>query len=197
MEKELLEFQKNAILGKIAQPLCNDYKAAWRACGDNKEMLVRLALSQQATPYLSHACYKNLGLSKKYILENFGDYINGRRTFNNVDGVQGYSYELFVDYGEDMVAKTDVVAMMWCHNNVLIPQTKCPTLYISNISDVHISCDGYNSIRIYLFDESNVVIDESSEDCEVIVYKYSNTASVEMGKFCFARVKIFNKTLRL
>ena len=75
----MLTFKRNALLGNISgQPLCADFKSAWRLCGNDKEMLVRLALMQQSQPYFSTACYKNLGLSKDYIKENFSEYINGR-----------------------------------------------------------------------------------------------------------------------
>ena len=195
----MLTFKKNALLGKIsAEPLCMQYKQAWRACGNDKELLVRLALSQQSIPYLSHACYKNLGLTKDYILENFSEYINGKRVFNDVEGVNGYTYQLYVAFNSDFKAVADVTSLMWCNDtSVNIEATKCPLFYVSNNSDVHFVLDGYNSIRIYLFDESKVMIDDADETCDVLVYKYSNRAQFETDKFCFANVKIFNKTLRL
>lgn len=199
MKDELLEFKKNSILGKVSgQPLCQDYISAWRKCGNDKEMLVRLALQQQSTPYVSHACYKHLGLTKEYIIENFGEYINGERTFENVEGVDGYTYQLYVGYDKDFEITADVTSLMWCDGSqIVIPQTKCPTLYVSNSSDVHISCDGFNSPRIYLFDDSCVTIDDSDENTDIIVYKYDSRANVDVGKFCLGKVKVFNKELRL
>lgn len=198
MDKEMFDFQKNAIMGKIAQPLCADYKSALRQCGDDKEMLVRLALQQQSLPYLSHACYANLGLTKEYILDNFGDYINGKRTFDDVEGVNGYKYQLYVAFKGNFKAVADVTSLMWCDNTIVNVETsKCPLFYISNKSEVHYVLDGFNSIRIYLFDESKVVIDDADETCDVIVYKYGNRATVEIGKYCLGKVKIFNKQLKL
>lgn len=196
---ELLEFKKNAILGKISgQPLCEEYRAALRKCGNNKELLVRLALMQQCTPYLSHACYENMGLTKEYILNNFGELINGKRTFSDVEGVSGYTYQLYVGYDKDFKITADVTSLMWCDGSqIVIPQIKCPTLYISNSSDVHISCDGFNSPRIYLFDDSCVTIGDSDENTDIIVYKYDSRAIVDVGKFCLGKVKVFNKELRL
>ena len=78
-----------------------------------------------------------------------------------------------------------------------IEATKCPVLYISNSSDVHISCDGFNSPRIYLFDDSCVTIDDSDENTDIIVYKYDSSAIVDVDKFCLGKVKVFNKELRL
>lgn len=196
---ELLEFKKNAILGNISgQPLCEEYKAALRKCGDNKEMLVRLALMQQCTPYLSHACYEGMGLTKEYILNNFGELINGKRTFENVEGVDGYTYQLYVGYDKDFDIIADVTSIMWCNNiQIAVKATRCPTLYISNRSNVHLSLDGYNCPHIYLFDNSKVTIDDADEDSKVVIYKYSDKAQVELDKYCLANVRVFNKELRL
>lgn len=196
---ELLEFKKNAILGKISgQPLCEEYKAALRKCGNDKEMLVRLALMQQSTPYFSHACYEKTGLSKEYILANFDEYINGERTFDNVEGVGGYTYQLYVGYDKDFEITADVTSLMWCNGSqIVIESTKCPTLYISNKSDVYITGEGFNAIRVYLFDESVVNLDDFDEESSVLVYKYSKDARVEIGKYCLGKVKIFDKELKI
>lgn len=195
----MLMFQRNALLGKIStEPLCSEYKFAWRSCGDDKEMLVKLSMQQQSIPFFSYACHKNLGLTKDYIKEKFKDYINGNKTFDDVEGVQGYTYQLYVDYGGDFKAVADVTSLMWCNcPTVEIEPTKCPLLYVSNNSEVHLVLGGYNSARVYLFDESRVVVDDADETCDVIVYKYDNKSDVELGRYCFGKVKIFNKTLRL
>ena len=199
MKDEMLKFKKNALLGNIsAEPLCQAYKQAWRMCGDDKEMLVKLALKQQSIPYLSHACYKELGLTKEYILNNFGELINGKRTFENVEGVDGYTYQLYVGYDKDFEITADVTSLMWCNGSqIVIEPTKCPTLYISNKSNVHIVGEGFNTVNIKLFDESNITVDDTDNDSEVIVYKYSDKAAVDEGKYCFGKVKVFNKELRL
>lgn len=200
MEDEMLKYKKNALLGNIsAEPLCQAYKQAWRSCGDDKEMLVRLAMKQQSIPHFSTACYKKLGLTKEYIKENFADYINGH-ILNDCDGVKGYTYSLYVDwdYVNDLDVKTDVCSVMWTVGaNIIIPPTKCPTIYISNRSNVHLVCEGFNTINIKLFDESKVTVQDVDEDSDVIIYKYSDKASVELGKFCLKEPKVFNKELRL
>lgn len=196
---KLLEFKKNAILGKISgQPLCEEYKAALRKCGNNKELLVRLALMQQCTPYFSHACYESMGLTKEYILNNFGELINGKRTFENVEGVDGYTYQLYAGYDKDFEITADVTSLMWCNGSqIVIKPTKCPTVYISNKSKVRLVCDGYNTVNVKLFDESKLIVEDIDENSEIIVYKYSDKATVEEGKYCFGKVKVFNKELRL
>lgn len=196
----MFEFNRNALLGNInGQPLCQDFKTAWRQCGDDKEMLVRLALMQQSTPFFSHACYKNLGLTKEYIKKEFARYINGY-TIHDADNVQGYTYGLYVDwdYENDLVVDKDVVSVMWCvGTNIVVSSTKCPTIYISNKSNVHLVCEGFNTVNVKIFDKSKITIEDLDENSDVIIYKYSDDAAVETGKYCLGNVKEFSKDLRL
>lgn len=200
MDKEMFEFERNALLGNVSgQPLCADYKSALRQCGNDKEMLIRLALRQQSMPFFSTACYKKLGFTKEYIKKEFKDYINGY-VVKNADGVDGYTYALYVDwdYENDLDVKTDVTSIMWTVGaNIVVPVTKCPTLYISNRSNVHLVCDGYNTVNVKLFDKSKITIEDLDEKSSVVVYKYSDDAMVELGKFCLGKVNVFNKELRL
>lgn len=192
-------FYKAALSGEISTPLCSKYKSAWRKCGDDKEMLMRLALSQQAQPFVATHAYMQNGITKDYVKTQFKDYINGY-TFMNCDGVDGYSYGLYVDWDKenDLVADKDVVGIMWTKEvNIIIPQTKCTTIYVSNRSNVHLVGDGYNSIRIYLFDESFINLDDFDEESSILVYKYSKDARVEIGKYCLGKVKVFDKELKI
>lgn len=191
----LKEYYRQSLLAD----LCSEYKGKWSSCHGDKEKLVKLSLCQQSLPHVVTFAYQGKGITKKYVKENFADYINGY-TIHDADDVHGYDYGLYVDwnYENDIVADKDVISLMWCREtDMSIPQCKCPTVYVSNNSDVRISCEGFNSIRVYLFDESKVVIDDADETCDVVVYKYSNRADVDTGKFCLANVKIFLKTLRL
>ena len=199
MKDELFEYKKNALLGKISgQPLCSTYTQAWRACGNDREMLVRLALSQQSLPHFMTSCYRKLGLSKKYILENFGEYINGNRLFYDVEGVKGYSYEMYVGFSGIMDVRSDVVAFMWAdHASVSVPMSKAPVIYVGCDSHLHVSLEGYNMPRIYLFDGSSVEIADGDDESKVIVYKYSGDAKVSTGDYCFSEIKIFDKELKL
>lgn len=195
----MINFTRNALLGNISgQPLCASYKAALRQCGDDKEMLVRLALQQQSMPYVSTACYKKLGINKEYIMKNFAKYINGRKTFDDVEGAKGYTYQMYVGYDNDFSISSDVTTLMWCNNiQIVVKATRCPTIYLSNRSNVHIVGEGFNTISIKLFDESKITVEDIDKDSEVIVYKYSDKATVEEGKYCFGKVKVFNKQLKL
>ena len=190
---ELQRYYKESLLAN----LCGEYKGYWQKAHGNKEKLMRLVLSQQSAPHFATFCHQGKGLTKDYCKQEFGDYINGR-VFNDCDGVKGFSYGMFIDVPQVEEMALDVSQFLWCNDtNVSIPQTKCPRLYVSNHSNLNIILDGYNSIAIYLFDESTINIEDADNESNVIVYKYSKDAKVELGKYCFADVKVFEKELRL
>lgn len=194
MAQDLFNYYKHA----LSNGLCSEYKGRWRACHDNKEQLVKLVMAQQSLPHFIHYCYNGMGLSKEYIQETFGDYINGNAVINDADGVAGYTYSLYVGFKGVFKAATDVLAFMWCSNtSCTINVAKSPVIYFGCGSHIHLSLDGYNCPHIYLFDDSKVTIDDADEDSKVVIYKYSDKAQVELGKYCLANVKVFNKELRL
>lgn len=190
---ELQRYYKESLLAN----LCGEYKGYWQKAHGNKEELMRLVLSQQSAAHFATFCYQGKGLTKDYCKQEFGDYINGR-VFNDCEGVKGFSYGMYIDVPQVEEMALDVSQFLWCDDtNVSIPQTKCPRLYVSNRSNLNISLDGYNSIAVYLFDESTINIEDADEESKVIIYKYSKDAKVELGKYCFADVKVFDKELRL
>lgn len=190
---EMLYFRKNALLAN----LCKEWSNKWAACHDDKEKLMRLVLMQQSAPYFADFCYRGKGLTKDYCKREFSDYINGR-IFNDCDTVKGFSYAMYIDAPTDFKIVSDVAQFLWCDNvDVTIPKTKCPILYVSNSSTIHITCDGYNCPHIYLFDDSKVTIDDADEDSKVVIYKYSDKTQVELAKYCLADVKVFDKQLKL
>ena len=81
--------------------------------------------------------------------------------------------------------------------DVVIKETKCPILYISNNSTINLTCEGFNSPKIYLFDNSKVILRDMDATCNVTILKYSDKAQVVVGKYAIGKVKEFNKTLRL
>lgn len=194
----MLEFYKNALLGNVTgKPLCEEYKQEWRACGDDKDKLMKFALRQQCLPYIFTLSYQGKGLSKEYLLEDFKDYVNGR-VFYDCDEVKGYTYQLNVDLQMDWTIKTDVTAFMYCRDTmVIVPSTNCPTLFVGCGSDVHLALDGFNSVRVHLYDDSRLVVDDADEESNVVVYKYDNQAKVECGKYCLCDVSEYKKDLRL
>lgn len=197
----MMEFYKNALQGTLTKsPLCAEYKGEWRACGDDKEKMVKLVLRQQSLPFFITHCYRGKGLTKEYILDTFPEFINGNRQIMDADLVEGYTYSL--DVANDGVSKavSDVNAYMWCDClDVEIDAGRCPRLYVGCNSEIHLYLNGCDSPHIYLFDDSKVIIEDADETCSLVVYQYSNEAMVEEGKYSLLgnNLKIFRKELRL
>lgn len=186
-------YYKNALLAN----LCGEYKSLWRKAGKDKEELVRLALCQQSIPHAVTFAYEGKGLTKDYLLGEFGGYINGVVHYD-CDGVKGYSYRLFVNYTDKIMESTDVTSLMWCDGTeIYVPRYKCPILYVSNKSNIHLNTDGFNHIRVYLFDESEITVEDLDEESVVVVYKYSDKCKVSKGKYCLGKVNEFRKEIRL
>lgn len=193
MDKELFSFYKNALV----DGLCDEYKSLWQAANNDKEKLVKLAMCQQSIPFVATYCHDGKGLSKEYIKETFKEYINGY-VLQDCDGINGYTYGLYVDYKSDISVSDDVLSFMWCNiSSIEIKATKCPILYFSNNSKCSIVTDGYNTVRVYLFDDSEVTLEDIDENSEVVIYRYSDNCKVILGKYCLGEIKDHNKKLRL
>lgn len=200
MDREHLEFNKNALQGVLTAPLCAEYKADWRKCGDDTKSLLDLILRQQSLPFFTTHCYKGVGLSKEYTKKRFGKYLNGKYRALNVDGVEGdyYSTLYITDKNVNNLAD-DVCCFMWSNvDDLNIKPTKATKLYITCGSNVRLNCGGYNCVTIMLFDDSKIVLDDIDEASMITIYNYSAQSSIEYGKFCFSeKIKVFNKELRL
>lgn len=192
---ELLKYQKAALVNG----LCSEWKSYWQAAGKDKLKLATLAMAQQSIPHFATYCYNGQGLSKEYILENFNDFINAKTPILNADDVDGYTYALYIDENRILKPSADTLHLMWCKDITLQLKTAyCPFIYISNKSEVNITMDGFNAPRIYLFDESEISIQDADETCSATIYKYSDKCKVNYGKYCLSkRIKEFNKELRL
>lgn len=200
MKNEMFDFYKFALQGGvITTPLCTEYKEKWRACGQDKERLVKLVMCQQSLPYFITHCHKGYGLSKEYIMREFGDFINGKKQILNADGVDGYSYSLFVGFNGICKPDNDVSAFLWCSTAQMeIATAKCPIIYCGCNTELHVTLNGYNSPKFYLFDNSKVVIDDADDTCSILAYTYSKDAVVDTGKYCTTdKIKVFGKELRL
>jgi len=186
MEDASFNYYKNALLSN----LCEEYKAEWRAKRNDKLALMKLALKQQSIPHCATFAYQGKGITKEYMLKEFGDYLNGY-VVNDADNVKGYTYTWYVgyDYDNDIDVTCDVTHISWTKNKTLVvPQCRCPIIHISNKSKVRILCEGWNSLIIHLYDESEVTIDDADEHSKVFVYQYSDKVKVSEGKYNFATI---------
>lgn len=186
-------YYKNSLL----DGLCKEYKGMWQGTHGDLESLAKLAMCQQSIPHVATYAYQGRGLTKDFCKETFKDYINGV-VLNDCDGVSGFTYEWHIDNPDTIELKSDVSHLMWSEGSiVVVERTKCPVIYITNRSDVELICGGFNSVKIYLFDESKVTLTDIDVESSVIVYKYSDKCEVVKGKFCLGDVREFNKELRL
>ena len=192
---EMQNYYKHALLNG----LCSDYKGRWQVAMKDKEKLFNLAMCQQSLPHMCTYAYKGDGLTKEYIEQQFGDFINGKYTSIDADGVIGnYKTQMYVGYSAHLSLSNDVTAFLWCDVPTLqFEAIRAEKIYVACKSKVNISCDGYNNIVVMLFDESEIVLDDIDEDSTILVYRYSNNSKVEKGKYCFGRVKVFDKELVL
>ena len=194
MDKEFIEFLKDAYSGG----LCNEYRDEIRKCHEDKLSLVRLAMRQQSIPYIATKMHDGV-ITKAYLQKVFGDFLNGF-VLEDCDGVDGYKYSWYVDYdcNKDLVVESDVVHISWTVGaSVVVPQTKAPTIYISNRSKVHLVGEGFNTINVKLFDKSELIVEDIDENSEIVVYRYSDMANVVKGKYCLGKVKVFDKELKI
>ena len=190
---DIFRYRKNAKL----DGLCDDWDKMWAACHNDKEKLIRLAMMQQSFPHFVTYCYNGRGVSKEYLLREFSNFINGK-IFHGCDNVDGFSYSMYVNCTEDIATNVDVSYILWTTDvDVIVSLTKCPSYFVGCSSNIHFGLEGYNSTRIYLYDNSKVTIDYCDEESDVTIFKYSEDAEVEIGKYCLGKVREFNKDLRL
>lgn len=192
---EMLYYRRNA---KLAN-LCKTWDSKWAACHNDKEKLVRLSLQQQSIPHLLTFSCQGKGLSKDFLMREYKNYINGRYTALDVEGVEdNYRYELYVGEDAAFCLDADVSCFMYSEVPAMeIAECKAVKIYCGCHSSLHIVCGGYNSIVLMLFDDSTVYLDDVDENSRVTVYRYSKDCSVEKSKYCLGKVKEFEKELRL
>ena len=191
MDAELFMFYKNS----LSRDLCKEYSNLFKKRGDDKDELFKLCMERQSIPYLATSIYEGWGVSIDYLKEAYKRYLNGRYTLNALSGGQSYSYQLWCDYRGSMKVKSATTHLLRCTGDAEIQKNTCPYIYISNKSNINIKPQGYNTVFIYLFDESIVNIDNTNEFSNIIIYRYSDNTKVIAGDTM--NVKQFDKTLRL
>lgn len=194
MTDEMFTFYKNAIVRR----LCAEWQTDWKKIlGDDKK-LFSFCLMQQSIPYFATAVYEGWGLSEDYLKSHFKDYINGNYTAINCDEVKGhFTYRMYVDYSDEIVCDCHVAHLLDCKGDVVVPQTNCPVIYVSNKSDIRICSGGFNFCSIYLFDESKITLDDTWDNSNFTIYKYSDKCSIIKTDRCKGQIKDFQKQLRI
>ena len=194
-EKAYLEFMKHVCGGNM----CEEYKNEIKRCHEDRLLLAKLAMRQQSIPYMATVMRDKI-ITVDATRKFFKDYINGY-VLEDCDEVGGYDYAWYIDWNYDNDIITENIDVMHITHtigaNVIVTATRCPILYISNNSKIHIICEGYNNIKIYLFDKSQITIEDTDEESSITVYKYSDKCKVKTGKFSLCKINEFEKELKL
>ena len=154
MLNELLTLKRNAVM----LGLCDRYKAEWDEAKDKKD-LVDLALDANGVEFMAKSVAEGWGVSKDYILDNFGDYVNGKY----VREKGGYTSELYVGYGGDNLQRATLNLFVGCDTSILVPEGSVCKIYVCGRSNVRLKCAG--KCYVYMYGGYNRV--EYSGDVEV------------------------------
>lgn len=168
--KDIDYFKQNA----IDKNLCVEYALKWAKIKD-KESLFALACVPQSCGYIARSIYEGWGVSIDYIINEFGDYINGKYVVNNLDGVKDATGAMYIKYnGKIDTPLCDITQFIGCEGTYIhIADGSAVTLHISNSSDIKLSLGNCN-VRIYLYDESTVDLGDISKDTKVSIAHYGN-----------------------
>lgn len=140
MLNELLTLKRNAVM----LGLCDEYKAEWNEAKDKKN-LVDMALDANGVEFMAKSVAEGWGLSKDYILGNFGDYVNE----GYVRDKGGYTSKLYVDYGGDIFQPATLNLLIGCNTSVLVPEYSVCKIYVCGMSNVRINCAGKCYVYVY------------------------------------------------
>ena len=94
-------YYKHALL----DDLCADYRGRWQRCHD-KESLLKLSLSRQAIPHVVTYAYQGKGLTKDFVLSEYGDYIY----YREFGKYEGWSYDFDKGVCTDLLLELSRIA---------------------------------------------------------------------------------------
>ena len=140
MLNELLTLKRNAVM----LGLCGKYKAEWDEAKGKKD-LVDMALDANGVEFMAKSVAEGWGLSKDYILDNFGDYVNGKY----VRDKDGYTSEIYVGYGGDILQRATLNLFVRCNTSILVPEGSVCKIYVCGVSNVRINCAGKCYVYVY------------------------------------------------
>lgn len=140
MASGMLAFKRNAaLLG-----LCDRYRAAWDGA-EGKRDLVDLALDTNGVEFMARSVAEGWGLSKDYILGNFGDYVNEKY----VRDKGGYTSKMYVDYGGDIFQPATLNLLVGCNTSVLVPEGSVCKIYVCGRTYIRVNCAGKCYVYVY------------------------------------------------
>lgn len=137
---EMDTFRRNATrLG-----LCDTYAQRWDSC-NSKRQLFNLATDINSLSYLAETIAKGIGLTPKFISDEFGQFVNGKF----VNSSDGYTSCLYCQYdGVEITVNTTAMLIIDYKGVINIPQNRPCELYLCNC-DVEIIGEGNGIAYLY------------------------------------------------
>ncbi len=151
MDNELLKLKRNAVM----LGLCGQYKDLWNGCKSKKD-LIDTAIDVNGIEFMADSIAFDWGLSKEFILTEFGEYINGKYQRNR----DGYSSELCAGVKNNTISVRSTLNLFaYCDDvTIFIPEGRFCRIYLAKCSNVHIKNDGKFELVVY-GECGNIVID--------------------------------------
>lgn len=133
--KSILELKRKA----LAMGLCGDYKGKWDNAQTPKE-LVKLATDINGADFLCASVAKEWGLSKDFLLKNFGEYINGKFIARQE---KGYTSEIYIGHTDKIVSFATILILLYTEDAVVhIPKNHVCKIYAAQNTNLVIMCEG-------------------------------------------------------
>ena len=155
MDNELLKLKRNAvILG-----LCGQYKSIWDGCKSKKD-LIDTAIDANGIEFMADSIAFDWGLSKEFILSEFGEYINGKYQRMR----DGYSSELYVGAESNTISVRSTLNLFaYCDGvTTFVPNGCFCRIYLVKCHNAHIKNDGKFELVVY-GECSNITIDSQKQ----------------------------------
>ena len=148
--------------------LCGQYKSMWDACRSKKD-LIDMALDANGVEFMADSIEFGWGLSKEYLMKEFGDFVNGKYQRNK----GGYKSRMYVGYKEDITIDSTITLLVGCKGKVIVPCGMVGNIYICGGCDIDVKNDGV--VYLYAYGSSNKVHEDGN--AEVIQWKVSDWVS--------------------
>lgn len=145
--------------------LCGQYKTMWDACR-NKKDLIDMALDANGVEFMADSIAFGWGLSKEYLMKEFGDFINGKYQRNK----GGYKSRMYVGYEEDITIDSTITLLVGCKGKVIVPCSMVGNIYICGGCDIDVKNDGV----VYLYEYAGNNNVHKDENVEITQHKESN-----------------------
>lgn len=123
MKDELELFYQKA----IDLNLCEEYTNIWRSLKTKREF-VDFSLRAASIVYMAKARCNGIGLSNKYILENFSPFINGNYV-SKPDENLNYTCEYYVEYNGEIETDSNALVLIDCDATIKLRDYQVLTVF--------------------------------------------------------------------